>query len=64
MAGRRLARQANYAADVIESALAALLQLSGTAEDELRTGLAHLRDLPRLHGASLGWVVHKATAVR
>ena len=62
--GGDLARQANYAADVMESALDALVQLPGTAEDELRTGLAHLRALPRRHGASLGWVVHKSTAVR
>jgi ubiquinone/menaquinone biosynthesis C-methylase UbiE len=62
--GGDLARQANYAADVMESALDALVQLPGTAEDELRTGLAHLRGLPRRHGASLGWVVHKSTAVR
>jgi ubiquinone/menaquinone biosynthesis C-methylase UbiE len=62
--GGDLARQANYAADVMESALDALLQLPGTTEDELRTGLAHLRGLPRRHGASLGWVVHKSTAVR
>lgn len=59
-----LARQANYAADVMESALDALLQLPGTTEDELQTGLAHLRGLPRRHAASLGWVVHKSTAVR
>ena len=62
--GGDLARQANYAADVMESALDALLHLSGTAEAELQTGLAHLRGLPRRHAASLGWVVHKSTAVR
>lgn len=62
--GGDLTRQANYAADVIESALDALVQLPGTAEDELQTGLAHLRGLPRQHGASLGWVMHKSTAVR
>jgi hypothetical protein len=48
----------------VESALDVLLQLPGTAEDELRTSLAHLRGLRRRHGASLGWVVHKSTAVR
>jgi hypothetical protein len=62
--GADLARQANYAADVMESALDALLQLPGTAEGELQTGLADLRGLPRRDGASLGWVVHKSTAVR
>jgi hypothetical protein len=43
-------RVTNYAADVMESALDALLELPGTAEDELQTGL--------------GWVVHKSTAGR
>jgi ubiquinone/menaquinone biosynthesis C-methylase UbiE len=62
--GADLARQANYAADVMESALPALLRLPGSAEDELRTGLADLRGLPRLQGASLGWVVRKSTAMR
>jgi ubiquinone/menaquinone biosynthesis C-methylase UbiE len=62
--GSDLARQANYAAEVIESALDALLQLPGTEEDELQTGLADLRALPHRDGASLGWVVHKSTAVR
>jgi hypothetical protein len=62
--GDDLARQANYAADVMESALDALLQLPGTTKEELQAGLADLRGLPRRHGASLGWVVHKSTAVR
>jgi ubiquinone/menaquinone biosynthesis C-methylase UbiE len=62
--GGDLARQANYAADVMESALDALLQLPGTTQDELQTGLAHLRGVPGRQGASLGWVVHKSTAVR
>ena len=48
----------------MESALDALLELPGTAEDELQTGLAHLRGLPRRHDSSLGWVVHKSTAGR
>jgi ubiquinone/menaquinone biosynthesis C-methylase UbiE len=38
-----LARQANYAADVIESALDALAHLPGVKEKELRTGLDDLR---------------------
>jgi hypothetical protein len=62
--GADLARQASYAADVMESALDALLQLPGTTQDELQTGLADLRGLPGRDGASLGWVVHKSTAVR
>jgi len=54
--------QANYAADVIESALDALVQLPGTSEDELRRGLADLRALPRQPSGGLGWVIHKSTA--
>jgi ubiquinone/menaquinone biosynthesis C-methylase UbiE len=59
-----LAVQARYAADVMESALAALARLPGTSEVELRVGLEDLRGLPRRPGAGLGWVVHKSTAVR
>jgi SAM-dependent methyltransferase len=59
-----LASQAQYAADVMESALGALMQLPGTDENELRAGLADLRDLPNQPGARLGWVVHKSTALR
>jgi ubiquinone/menaquinone biosynthesis C-methylase UbiE len=59
-----LASQARYAADVIESALPALTQLPGTAEEELRDGLADLRALPHQPGSGLGWVMHKSTALR
>jgi len=59
-----LASQASYAADVIESALDALVEASGTDEAELRAGLAEMRSLPNVPRAGLGWVVHKSTAVR
>ena len=59
-----LANQANYAADVVESALDALVQLPGAGEDELRTGLENLRNLSSHPGAGLGWTLHKSTAVR
>jgi ubiquinone/menaquinone biosynthesis C-methylase UbiE len=59
-----LSRQANYAADVVESALGALTQLPGVSEEELRAGLEDLRALPSQPGAGLGWVLHKSTAVR
>jgi ubiquinone/menaquinone biosynthesis C-methylase UbiE len=59
-----LAVQARYAADVMESALDALIQLPGTNEGQLRAGLADLRGLVGRPGAGLGWVVHKSTAVR
>jgi ubiquinone/menaquinone biosynthesis C-methylase UbiE len=59
-----LARQAGYAADVIESAVGSLAQLPGADEEELRAGLADLRSLRSQPGAGLGWVMHKSTAVR
>jgi len=62
--GGELARQAPYAAGVLESALPALAELPGVREAELREGLADLRALPGIPGARLGWVVHRSTAVR
>jgi ubiquinone/menaquinone biosynthesis C-methylase UbiE len=62
--GDELPGQANYAADVIESALGALVQLPGTREDELRAGLVDLRALPDQPSGGLGWVIHKSTATR
>jgi hypothetical protein len=62
--GDDLAHQANYAADVMESALDALAQRPGASEEELRTGLADLRRLPSVPSAGIGWVMHKSTAVR
>ena len=59
-----LERQANYAADVVESATPALAQLPGVSEEELREGLADLRDLPNHPGAGLGWTLHKSQALR
>lgn len=56
-----LAGQATYAADVLESALDALVALPGADEDQLHVGLRDLRALPGRSRASLGWVVHKST---
>jgi hypothetical protein len=61
--GADLAAQAGYAADVVESALVSLLQLPGASREELRTGLEDLRALPGRPEASLGWIVHKSTAL-
>jgi ubiquinone/menaquinone biosynthesis C-methylase UbiE len=54
--GEDLAGEANYAADVMESALA--------DQEQLDEGLADLRGLAAHPDAGLGWVVHKSTAVR
>jgi ubiquinone/menaquinone biosynthesis C-methylase UbiE len=63
--GAELARQANYAADVMESALAAMVELPGApSEQRLRRGLADLRALVDQPGAGLGWTIHKSTARR
>jgi ubiquinone/menaquinone biosynthesis C-methylase UbiE len=62
--GEDLAAEADYAADVLESALDALARLPGVSAAELRQGLEDLRNLPRQRGAGLGWVVHKSTALR
>jgi len=59
-----LAVQAQYAADVLESALPTLSHLPGVSAAELRMGLDDLRRLPAEPSAGLGWVVHKSTAVR
>jgi ubiquinone/menaquinone biosynthesis C-methylase UbiE len=58
-----LSVQTNYAADVMESALDALVQQPGAAEQELRAGLEDLRSLASQPGAGLGWTLHKSTAV-
>ena len=62
--GEDLSSEAQYAADVLESALNAIAQVPGVAEEELRTGLEDLRHLADQSDAGLGWVVHKSAAVR
>jgi SAM-dependent methyltransferase len=62
--GEDLVHQANYAADVLESALDALVQQPEASEEGLKAGLADLRELPTRPDAGLGWVMHKSTAVR
>jgi ubiquinone/menaquinone biosynthesis C-methylase UbiE len=60
--GGDLEGQANYAADVMSSAVPALVQLpDAPAEQELRAGLADVRRLVDHPGAGMGWVVHKST---
>jgi ubiquinone/menaquinone biosynthesis C-methylase UbiE len=59
-----LAGQANYAADVLESALGTLAALPGTEEEQLWLGLQDLRRLPGQPTAGLGWVVHKSIGAK
>jgi len=63
--GAELKRQAHYAADVIESALGAMVELPGApSEQQLRRGLADLRGLVDQPGSGLGWTIHKSHACR
>jgi ubiquinone/menaquinone biosynthesis C-methylase UbiE len=62
--GDDLTNQANYAADVLESAMPSLAQLRDTDKEKLKTGLEDLRNLPSRPGARLGWVVHKTSGRR
>jgi ubiquinone/menaquinone biosynthesis C-methylase UbiE len=62
--GEDLANQANYAADVLESAMPSLAQLRGTDDEKLQRGLEDLRNLRSAPGAGLGWIVHKTSARR
>jgi ubiquinone/menaquinone biosynthesis C-methylase UbiE len=55
-----LARQVPHVATVIDATIASL----PGSRSQLEAGLAHLRSLPETPDAALGWVVHKASAVR
>jgi ubiquinone/menaquinone biosynthesis C-methylase UbiE len=63
-AGKDLDRQVAYVAGVIESTLPTLAQTPGASAPQLEAGFAELRALPITPNAALGWVVHKAKAVR
>src|SRR6266545_2600586 len=66
-AGEDLSRQVPYVAAVVESTLPILTQLTQTSRasaPQLKAGFAELRALPITPNAALGWVVHKAKAVR
>jgi ubiquinone/menaquinone biosynthesis C-methylase UbiE len=62
--GDELARQVPYVAAVVESTLPALVEMPDTSASLLEAGLADLRALPATPDAAMGWVVHKAYAVR
>ena len=63
-AGKDLVRQVPYVAGVAESTLPSLAQAPEARASQLEAGLAELRALPTTPNARLGWVVHKAKAVR
>jgi len=63
-AGKELTRQVAYVAAVVESTLPVLAQAAGASASQLEAGFAELRALPNTLNATLGWVVHKAKAVR
>jgi ubiquinone/menaquinone biosynthesis C-methylase UbiE len=62
--GDDLARQIPYVAAVIASTLAALVEMPDALASRLESGLGDLRALSTTPDAALGWVVHKANAVR
>jgi ubiquinone/menaquinone biosynthesis C-methylase UbiE len=63
-AGKELTRQVPYVAAVVESTLPVLAQAGGASASQLDAGFAELRALSNTPNATLGWVVHKAKAVR
>jgi ubiquinone/menaquinone biosynthesis C-methylase UbiE len=63
-AGKELTRQVPYVAAVVESTLPILAQAGGASVSQLEAGFAQLRAVPNTPNATLGWVVHKAKAVR
>jgi ubiquinone/menaquinone biosynthesis C-methylase UbiE len=63
-AGKELTRQVPYVAAVVESTLPVLAQPGKAFGSQLEVGFAELRSLPNTPNATLGWVVHKAKAVR
>ena len=62
--GEDLTRQVPYVAAVVESTLPTLAQTSGKSAPPLEAGFSELCALPTIPNAALGWVVHKAKAVR
>jgi hypothetical protein len=63
-AGKELTRQIPYVAAVVESTLPVLAQANRASASQVEAGFAELRALPNIPNATLGWVVHKAKAVR
>ena len=61
--GDELARQAAYAASVIESTLPPPTETSDASASRLEAGLAELRALPTRPDAAMGWTLHKARAL-
>jgi ubiquinone/menaquinone biosynthesis C-methylase UbiE len=62
--GDELASQVPYVAGVVESILPAPAPRLDASVSPLEAGLAELRALPATPNAAIGWVVHKAQALR
>lgn len=60
--GAELARQVPYVGSVVDSTLAALLEITDASASQLEAGLADLRALPKTPDATLGWTLYKAQA--
>jgi ubiquinone/menaquinone biosynthesis C-methylase UbiE len=61
--GAELARQVGYVESVVDATLPELEQMEGASATELEAGAAHLRALPAIPDAALGWTFHKSQAV-
>ncbi len=62
--GVELGRHVAYVASVVNATLPALRELHMVSETDLELGVAHLKALPAIPGAAIGWEVHKSHAVR
>jgi ubiquinone/menaquinone biosynthesis C-methylase UbiE len=62
-AGAELARQVAYVESVVDATLPELEQLEGASATQLAAGAAHLKALPAIPDAAIGWIIHKSQAV-
>jgi ubiquinone/menaquinone biosynthesis C-methylase UbiE len=62
--GDELPRQVAYVESVVDATLPTLKELHGASVTQLELGVAHLKALPDIPDAAIGWVVHKSHAIR
>jgi ubiquinone/menaquinone biosynthesis C-methylase UbiE len=60
--GGELTRHVAYVESVVEATLPELKQMKGASASQLEAGAAHLRGLPAIPGAAIGWTIHKSLA--